>query len=75
MKRLSVVALLMVALFSTATSSAWVCTFVGPLGVVYSRDDAGYGRTAAYNTALAACRYHKARNGVPCAFQGCVRGR
>lgn len=73
MKRLFVLALLATTMFSTAASYAWVCTFVGPLGAVYSQDGGGYGRTAAYNNALAACRAHKVHNGVPCSFQGCVR--
>lgn len=73
MKRLSAIVLLSVALFSAVPTYAWVCTFIGPMGAVYSRSGGGYGRTAAYNNALAACRYHKVHNGVPCQFQGCYR--
>ncbi len=73
MKRFIAITLLTTTLFGTASNYAWVCTFVGPLGAVYSRDGGGYGREAAYNNALAACRVHKFHNGVPCSFQGCVR--
>lgn len=73
MKHIIASMLLTITLLSTATSYAWVCTFVGPQGAVYSRDGGGYGRDAAYNNALNACRVHKVHNGVPCAFQGCVR--
>jgi len=72
MKRFSALVLLVTALFSVVPSYAWVCTFVGPMGAIYSRDGGGYGRGAAYNNALASCRAHKVHNGVPCAFQGCT---
>ena len=72
MKRIFALVLLTTALFSS-TTYAWVCTFVGPMGAVYSRDGGGYGRQAAYNNALTACRINKVHNGVPCSFQGCVR--
>jgi hypothetical protein len=73
MKRLFAIALLATTIFGAAGSYAWVCTFVGPMGAVYSRDGGGYGRSAAYNNALSACRIHKVHNGVPCSFQGCAR--
>ena len=71
MKRVFAIAILATALFDASMSYAWVCTFQGPMGALYSRDGRGYGRNVAYNRALAACRANKVHNGVPCVFRGC----
>jgi len=73
MKHLFTIMLLATTFFGTVSSYAWVCTFVGPHGAVYSRNGEGYGKNVAYDRALRACREHKVHNGVPCEFRGCVR--
>jgi len=71
MKQVIAIAILATALLDVSTSYAWVCTYVGPLGAVYSRDGGGFGRLAAKRNALEACRINKARGVGPCVFRGC----
>lgn len=74
MKRLLTLALCSIVMFSSLSSYAWVCSYRGPLGRVYSSNGEGYGYQAAKWRALSICRANKVHNGVPCEFLGCVRG-
>lgn len=71
MKRILVSALLTTMLFGFTTSYAWICTYRGPLGALYSQSGHGYGYDAARYNARAACLAGKVRGAGPCRFLGC----
>lgn len=73
MKRIFTLALLLTTLLGTANSYAWLCTYQGPLGAMYSRNGAGFGYQSAVDNALAACQQGKVQNAGPCIFMGCLR--
>lgn len=74
MKSLLSLTILIIGLSSSITSYAWVCTYRGPLGAIYTQNGHGQGYQAARDYAKAACLAGKAHNAGPCRFVGCRRG-